>query len=109
MGTYETTQQQVSPNSSHSVRLMAVRFGEFLCQQDLITEEQLLEALGDHWSNGGNIGTAVHRQGFLGRDEIEQQAAAYHSRNLVLNEFNTQNPKRLASQTPDITPPAEAI
>ncbi len=30
-------------------------------------------------------------------------------RNLVLNEFNTQNPKRLASQTLDSTPPAEAI
>ncbi len=79
MGTYETTQQQTSPNSSHSVRLIAIRFGEFLCQQDLITEEQLLEALGDHWSNGGNIGTAVHRQGFLAREEIERQAAAYHS------------------------------
>jgi hypothetical protein len=58
---------------------MPIRFGEFLCQRQLITEEQLLEALGDHWSNGGKIGTAVERQGFLDFDEIERQAAAYHS------------------------------
>ena len=62
-----------------SARLTAIRFGEFLCQRELISEEQLLEALGDHWSNGGNIGSAICRQGFMDRDDLEQQARLYHS------------------------------
>ncbi len=36
-------------------------------------------------------------------------AVIHRSRNLVLNKFNTQIPKRSASQTPDTTPPSEAI
>lgn len=94
MGTYETNDtveaaapsaDSASPSAQGSgpVRLTAIRFGEFLCQRDLITEEQLLEALGDHWSNGGNIGSAVLRQGFLDIHEIERQAAAYHSLDTV--------------------------
>jgi len=88
MGTYDTVTevdplagktQHVKAEGSGAIRLMPIRFGEFLCQRQLITEEQLLEALGDHWSNGGKIGTAVERQGFLDFDEIERQAAAYHS------------------------------
>lgn len=62
-----------------SARLTAIRFGEFLCQQKLISEEQLLEALGDHWSNGGTIGTAICRQGFMDRELVEHQARLYHS------------------------------
>jgi hypothetical protein len=62
-----------------AARLTALPFGEFLCSQELISEEQLLEALGDHWSNGGNIGAAICRQGFLEREEVEKQAAIYHS------------------------------
>lgn len=88
MGTYETNNQSdsatgltqhVAAQGSGVIRLTPIRFGEFLCQRDLITEEQLLEALGDHWSNGGKIGSAVARQGFLDQEEIERQAAAYHS------------------------------
>tara|TARA_R110002096_G_scaffold299503_6_gene494252 strand:- start:179839 stop:180129 length:291 start_codon:yes stop_codon:yes gene_type:complete len=90
MGTYDTTNEVAVPGQTQFVqaqgsgampaaRLTPIRFGEFLCQRALITEEQLLEALGDHWSNGGKIGTAVERQGFLDFEEIERQAAAYHS------------------------------
>ncbi len=64
-------------------RLTPLPFGEFLCSQELISEEQLLQALGDHWSNGGNIGAAICRQGFLGRDELEKQATIYHSLDTV--------------------------
>ena len=60
-------------------RLTALPFGEYLCSQELISEEQLLQALGDHWSNGGNIGAAICRQGFLEREELERQATIYHS------------------------------
>ena len=74
---------QPQAQGSVAIRLTRIRFGEFLCQRNLISEEQLLEALGDHWSNGGNIGSAVHRQGFLDRDEIERQADAYHSLDTV--------------------------
>ncbi len=63
--------------------LREIRFGEFLCEQSLISEEQLLQALGDHWSNGGTIGKAIARQGFLPADEIERQASAYHSLDVV--------------------------
>ena len=64
---------------AHTGRLTALPFGEYLCAQALISEEQLLQALGDHWSNGGNIGAAICRQGFLPREELERQAAIYHS------------------------------
>lgn len=68
------------PNSiQDNTALRALPFGEYLCAQELISEEQLLEARGDYWSNGGNIGAAICRQGFLGRDELELQAAIYHS------------------------------
>lgn len=63
--------------------LQTIRFGEFLCEQELITDEQLLDALGDHWSNGGNIGSAIARAGFLPPEEVERQAALYHDLDVV--------------------------
>ncbi|MCP4449654.1 MAG: hypothetical protein GY811_30635 [Myxococcales bacterium] len=92
MGTYDTNSedagtsgqtQHVRAEGSQATRLTPIRFGEFLCQRELITEEQLLEALGDHWSNGGNIGSAIRRQGFLDLEEIEREAVAYHSLDTV--------------------------
>ncbi len=73
--------QNAEPNSiqDQGASLTALPFGEFLCSQELISEEQLLQALGDHWSNGGNIGAAICRQGFLEREELERQAKIYHS------------------------------
>jgi hypothetical protein len=56
-----------------------VRFGEFLRDQSIISDEQLLAALGDHWSNGGMIGSAMVRSGFLSQDEVERHAARFHS------------------------------
>ena len=63
--------------------LQTIRFGEFLCEQELITDEQLLDALGDHWCNGGNIGSAIVRRGYLAEDEVEEQAAKYHDLDVV--------------------------
>jgi len=63
--------------------LQTIRFGEFLCEQHLITDEQLLEALGDHWSNGGKIGNVIARRGFLPAEEVERQAALYHDLDIV--------------------------
>lgn len=64
-------------------QLIAIRFGEYLLQQDLITDEQLLEALGDHWSNGGSIGSAIVSRGFLEQQVIDEQVSAYHSLDVV--------------------------
>jgi len=68
---------------TNSARLMPIRFGEFLCERELITDEQLLDALGDHWVNGGKIGTAIARRGFLSRTEVEHQAALYHDLDVI--------------------------
>ena len=66
--------------------LETIRFGEYLFEQKLITEEQLLSALGDHWSNGGRIGAAIARLGLLDEAEVERQASAYHGLDTVVVE-----------------------
>jgi hypothetical protein len=70
-------------SSGSQPNLQPIRFGEFLYERKLITDEQLLEALGDHWCNGGSIGTAIARRGFLAVEEIERQAAHYHALDVV--------------------------
>lgn len=63
--------------------LERIRFGEFLVEKKLLDEEQLLAALAEHWSNGGNIGAAISRAGFLPSEEIERQAALYHDLDVI--------------------------
>ena len=64
-------------------RLQRIRFGEYLFERQHLTEEQLLAALADHWSNGGTIGAAICRHGFLDRDQVERLADEYHSLDVV--------------------------
>ncbi len=59
---------------------------------------------GDH--GGSGLGLAIVESVVLAHGG---RIKATCTRNLALNEFNTQIPKHLASQTLDITPPAEAI
>lgn len=66
------------PSAGSKPHLVPIRFGEFLCERELITDEQLLAALGDHWSNGGRIGSVIARRGYLSPDVVEREAAAYH-------------------------------
>lgn len=66
------------PSAASKPHLLPIRFGEFLCERRLITDEQLLDALGDHWCNGGRIGNAIARRGFLSPDIVEREATAYH-------------------------------
>lgn len=66
------------PDTPTKPHLVPIRFGEFLCERNFITDEQLLDALGDHWSNGGKLGSAIARRGFMSADEVEQAASAYH-------------------------------
>jgi hypothetical protein len=64
-------------------KLERIRFGEFLLEKKLLNDEQLLAALAEHWSNGGNIGTAICRAGFLPPEEVERQAALYHGLDVI--------------------------
>jgi hypothetical protein len=63
--------------------LVPIRFGEYLCERNLLSDEQLLDVLADHWSNGGKIGTAVSRRGFLPAEVVEREAALYHGLEIV--------------------------
>lgn len=70
----------IEPTKPH---LVPIRFGEFLCERKLITDEQLLDALGDHWSNGGRLGSAIARRGILSSAEVERAASAYHELEII--------------------------
>jgi len=63
--------------------IQRIRFGEYLVAKHLLSDEQLIAALAEHWSNGGTIGAAISRSGFLGRDEVERQAALYHGLDVI--------------------------
>ncbi|MEZ4404030.1 MAG: hypothetical protein R3B06_28670 [Kofleriaceae bacterium] len=60
--------------------LETVRFGEFLRDQMLLSEEQWLAALARHWSAASRlrIGDAVVELGFLPADIVERAAAEFH-------------------------------
>lgn len=67
--------------------LEPVRFGEFLRDRSLITDEQWLAALADHWSllaahptasKRRRIGAHIVEAGYLPAEVVEQEARAFH-------------------------------
>ena len=79
-------EQRAAPQftrASKRKQLQRIRFGEYLVEKDLISDEQLIAALADHWSNGGTIGAAISRSGFLSAEVIEHQAALYHDLDVI--------------------------
>ncbi len=59
--------------------LEPVRFGEFLRDRSIITDEQWLAALALHWSSpGSRVGEAIVRQGFLSQGQVDDEARAFH-------------------------------
>ncbi len=70
------------PANSPLATLEPVRFGEFLLLRNLISDEQWLAALAEHWSASGaqrrSIGTTIVKNGFLSPDVIEREARAFH-------------------------------
>jgi hypothetical protein len=59
--------------------LEPVRFGEFLRERSLISEEQWLAALACHWSNRSlRIGDCIVEQGYLPRTVVESEARVFH-------------------------------
>jgi hypothetical protein len=60
--------------------LEPVRFGEFLRDRNLITDEQWLAALAVHWSSPKRrlFGSVIVDQGFLPIEVVEAEARAFH-------------------------------
>jgi hypothetical protein len=60
--------------------LETVRFGEFLRDRHLISDEQWLAALADHWSAPRRrmIGLAIVENGFLSWEQVEAEARVFH-------------------------------
>lgn len=60
--------------------LEPVRFGEFLRDRHLITDEQWLAALAIHWSapTRRKIGATIIEHGFLPAEVVEAEARAFH-------------------------------
>lgn len=66
--------------------LQPIRFGEFLRDRNLITEEQWIAALAAHWSDRRRhrtIGATIAAQGFLPGEAIEREAAAFHGLDVI--------------------------
>lgn len=70
------------PHSAPLATLEPVRFGEFLLLRHLISDEQWLAALAEHWSAAGktrrSIGTTIVARGFLAPEIVEREARAFH-------------------------------
>lgn len=60
--------------------LEPVRFGEFLRDRHLISDEQWLAALADHWSGPTRrrLGAVIVEHGFLSTEIVEAEARAFH-------------------------------
>jgi hypothetical protein len=63
--------------STKSLRLF--RFGDFLLERKVISEQQLLDALAEHWMTGGRLGESVAKKGYLQTIEVEQLASEYQN------------------------------
>ena len=70
----------MTPAPSLVATLEPVRFGEFLRDRNLISDEQWLAALAEHWSAPRHrlIGATIVANGFLPADVIEAEARAFH-------------------------------
>jgi hypothetical protein len=68
------------PTSRSVPTLPPVRFGEFLRDRSLITEEQWLAALAEHWSSPIRrpIGATIAARGFLSAEIVEAEARVFH-------------------------------
>ncbi len=75
----------MSRQVSAPATLEPVRFGEFLRDRNLISDEQWLAALAQHWSeplNGARgrrkIGSTIIENGFLPAEVVEAEARVFH-------------------------------
>ena len=70
----------VSHASNKVATLEPLRFGEFLRDKNLISDEQWIAALADHWSSRRHrrIGDTIIALGVLPTEVIEDQARVFH-------------------------------
>ena len=70
----------MNPSRSLIATLEPVRFGEFLRDRNLISDEQWLAALAEHWSAPRRIriGDTIVANGFLPTEVVEAEARAFH-------------------------------
>jgi hypothetical protein len=82
------------PPSPPVATLEPVRFGEFLRDRALITEEQWLAALAEHWSAPVRrpIGATIVANGFLSMEVVEAEARVFHD-DLEVVEVRTRKDK----------------
>lgn len=65
------------------VKLVPVRFGDFLVERKILDEGQLLDALAEHWMSGCRLGESVVRKGYLAPSEVERLAHEFENLNTV--------------------------
>ena len=71
--------QTTARSTSRPATLEPVRFGEFLRDRSLLSDEQWLAALAMHWSSpGSRVGDAIIEQGFLAAGIVEAEARVFH-------------------------------
>jgi hypothetical protein len=71
------------PAPSSLATLEPVRFGEFLRDRNLISDEQWLAALAQHWSETMRghrrmIGSTIIENGYLPAEVVEAEARVFH-------------------------------
>lgn len=68
------------PASPPVATLEPVRFGEFLRDRQLISDEQWIAALAEHWSapERRRIGATIVARGFLPAEVVEAEARVFH-------------------------------
>jgi len=60
-----------------ALKLIPLRFGDFLVEKHKISEAQLLDALAEHWMTGLKLGESVVKKGYIPAPEIELLAAEF--------------------------------
>ncbi len=68
---------------SRPATLETIRFGEYLLERRAITDGEYLDAVADHYANGGRFGLALCRRGIMSADQVERFAAEYHALRVV--------------------------
>jgi hypothetical protein len=80
---------KATPASSPAT-LEQVRFGEFLLERKLISDEEWLASLAEHWSNRSrrSIGATIVARGYLASSVVESQARVFHDEDSFDNDLD---------------------
>jgi hypothetical protein len=63
--------------------LEPIGFGDFLVLRSAITEQQLLDALADHWVHRRELSQTLVERGFLPASELERLTAEFSNLQIV--------------------------